>query len=474
VESSLKCAARIARNLEEQFIIEGWPLGRIYGSEIELARRYGVGRAIVRETARILEARGITRTRRGRHGGLELLAPSSARFNDMLGGYCFLINVTRRDVHLARLTIDRVAARMAAERTAKLEFIKFADHAVLYEPTMGKELRRTLIDASANRVLTIFSDCVDSLQDMELPRTLDPEFEWRRTGSLVKFIDRMIRAIGRGDSNAAGAWAAACSRRITQALDGERAAISSAPDALHRPGALAADVFHRRRADQIVHSLIRRGGPGQWVNGKTLGNELELCDLYRVDRGVLRQAIRILEAAEIAVALPGRGRGLVARAPGPASISRLICCHFAANRVGHNQAMQVFECLGVEMMALAARRESSAHRAAADAAVAALSRRCDRVFISDLIDTEEKQFALAGNPLLELFWRSARAFPSWAMLGNLPVPSGVVREFVENSYEVAAAVTARNPNAAARAQRKKLSRLRCSIEEILPPLPIIQ
>lgn len=53
-----KGACRIARLVEEDLIARGWPQDASLGSEVELAERYGVGRAVVREAVRILEVRG--------------------------------------------------------------------------------------------------------------------------------------------------------------------------------------------------------------------------------------------------------------------------------------------------------------------------------------------------------------------------------------------------------------------------------
>lgn len=411
-ESILKCAGRTARLLEEQFIIDGWPVGRIYGSEVELAERYGVGSAVVRETARILEVRGTARMRRGRHGGLELTAPSAESLQGMIGSYCYLIGVSRDQVRSARTVLDRVAAYMATERGAHLEFAPLLNRNVLDMPALGKSPHRLLTAAAGNAVVTFYSDCLDYLRHLELP---------------------------------------------------EESAQGRSPGATNRPSVHAREILHRTRAGQIVYDLMKRVGPGNWQDGRALGNELELCEQYRVDRGVLRQAIRILEAAETAASLPGRGRGLVARTPGPAATSRLICSHFAANRVGHYESFQMFECLGVEMIALAAReptykRNLEPTRAALDA----LGKRSDTVLLSELIDIEEQQFALARNPVLDLFLRSAKAFPSWLMQGNLnlPVSSRVLRDFLECSADVNAAVASGNPVAAADAQRRKVARLK--------------
>jgi DNA-binding FadR family transcriptional regulator len=360
----LKCAGRTARALEEQFIFDGWPTGKIYGREVELAQRFGVGRPIAREAARILEVRGTARMRLGRHGGLELTTPSPERLHDLICGYCHLTGVSPDQVSLARQALDRVTASLAAENSA------------------------------ANPVVTFYADCLDRLSQTSSP---DPA---------------------------------------------------------------AANTVYRTRAGQIFQSLMTSVEVGQWIDGRMLGNEVELCARYQVDRGVVRQVIRLLEATEAATSLPGRGRGLVARTPGPASVGRLICCHFAAHRVGYQHSLQTFKWLGIEMAALAARRARAEDFAPLHAALAALERRTDTVLHNELSAIEEHQFALAHHPLLELFLRSAKAFPCWEMLGNLPVPQQALRDFLDSSRAAAIAISTRDPVAAAAAQERKFMLLK--------------
>jgi DNA-binding FadR family transcriptional regulator len=456
-EAMLKCAGRTARSLEEQFILDGWPVGRIYGCETDLAHRYGVGRAVVRETARILEARGTARMCRGRHGGLELTAPAAGTLHDMIGGYCFLLGVTSGHLRRARTVLDRVAAYMATERGAHFEFLPLLDHEALDVPAPGWNLRRLLNAAAGNSVVTCYSDCLDELRRLPLPQ--DGAFAQAppRRGTLSQCIDRLVIAISRGEARTAAAWAGACSQRIE--------AESGQPAAMSHPGAHARQSLDRTRAGQIVRQLMKHVGPGNWRDGYVLGNEFELCERFRVDRGVLRQAIRILEAAETAASLPGRGHGLVARTPGPASASRLLCCHFAASRVSHHEAFAAFKWLGVEMVTLAAEQDKSTSCLAPSRAVlGALSKRTDTVLLSELIDIEERQFALARNPVLDLFLRSAKAFPSWIMHGNLPVSGQVLHDFLECSTEVNEAIAANDPVAAGKAQEHKFVRLRHNLD----------
>jgi len=372
-QSILKCAGRTARALEEQFIFDGWPTGKIYGREVELARRFGVGRPIVRETARILEVRGTARMRLGRHGGLELTAPSPERLHDLIGGYCQLTGVSQDQVKEARLVLDRAAASLTAET-----------------------------GDSNNPVIAFYSDCLNQLNRVSSP---DPA---------------------------------------------------------------AASTVYRTRAGQIFQSLMTSVEAGQWVDGRMLGNEVELCERYQVDRGVVRQVIRLLEATEAATSLPGRGRGLVARTPGPASVGRLICCHLTAHRIGHREALDAFKWLSVEMAALAACHSREEDFAAMHASLATLERRAetDTVLHSELSAIEEHQFALAHHPVMELFVRSAEAFPCWEMLGNLPVPKEMLRDFLDSSRATMAAIATRDPVAAANAQERKFLLLKQNFEQI--------
>jgi hypothetical protein len=77
---------------------------------------------------------------------------------------------------------------------------------------------------------------------------------------------------------------------------------------------------------------------------------------------------------------------------------------------------------------------------------------------------EERQWALAANPVLELFLRSAKAFPAWVMKANLPVPADALRDFLAGSAAVTAAIAARKPTAAAAAQERKFNLLERHIQ----------
>ncbi|HEV7792184.1 MAG TPA: GntR family transcriptional regulator, partial [Pseudonocardia sp.] len=50
-----KLAARVARQIEQDVLRTGWPVGEVLGSETELRERYQVSRAVLREAIRLVE-----------------------------------------------------------------------------------------------------------------------------------------------------------------------------------------------------------------------------------------------------------------------------------------------------------------------------------------------------------------------------------------------------------------------------------
>jgi DNA-binding FadR family transcriptional regulator len=221
------------------------------------------------------------------------------------------------------------------------------------------------------------------------------------------------------------------------------------------------DGVHRTRAGQIFHDLVTAVEPGRWIDGLMLGSECDLCERFAADRAVLRQAIRILETSELAESLPGRGHGLVARRPGQASLSRMICCHFAATRLGAEDIFPVFRSFSIELARLAAVEAAPADVLALKRLLSRMRRqqRLRPVGPQDLMAIDERQFGLVRNPLLQLFARSLKAYSSWLVPASLPEAGKAIAAFVESSRAVADAIAEGDQDAAAAAQRAKFDRM---------------
>jgi GntR family transcriptional repressor for pyruvate dehydrogenase complex len=81
-----------------------------------LAERYGVARSSLREALRILEAQGLITVRPGPGGGPIVARVDSSDFARMASLYFHLSKATYQDVVNARLVLEPVMARLAAER----------------------------------------------------------------------------------------------------------------------------------------------------------------------------------------------------------------------------------------------------------------------------------------------------------------------------------------------------------------------
>jgi GntR family transcriptional repressor for pyruvate dehydrogenase complex len=84
--------------------------------EAEMLQKYGIGRASLREALRLLEVQGLIVIRVGPGGGPVVAPIESRHFARMTSLYLYLSGATYRDVVEARLIMEPVMARLAAER----------------------------------------------------------------------------------------------------------------------------------------------------------------------------------------------------------------------------------------------------------------------------------------------------------------------------------------------------------------------
>ena len=114
-----KLAAQVAARIEGDILVSGWPVGQVLGSEADLQERYGVSRAVFREAIRLVEHHEVARMRRGPSGGLVVKVPDSRPLTTAMVIYLEHIGATVADILDARLLLEPLAARLAAERTGE-------------------------------------------------------------------------------------------------------------------------------------------------------------------------------------------------------------------------------------------------------------------------------------------------------------------------------------------------------------------
>src|SRR5207302_309872 len=114
-----KLAAQVARRIENDIIVAGWPVGAVLGSEGELLERYGVSRAVFREAVRLVEHKQVARMRRGPGGGLVVTEPSVQTVTDAVTVYFTFKGVRLDEVFEARVALEETVTRLAPTRLSE-------------------------------------------------------------------------------------------------------------------------------------------------------------------------------------------------------------------------------------------------------------------------------------------------------------------------------------------------------------------
>jgi GntR family transcriptional regulator, transcriptional repressor for pyruvate dehydrogenase complex len=105
-------AAEIVRYVVEERLQEGDRLP----TEAEMLNQFGVGRGSLREALRLLEAYGLISIRQGQNGGPVLATLRAEDVARTLSFYFHLTGATYAELIEARMIIEPVMARLAAER----------------------------------------------------------------------------------------------------------------------------------------------------------------------------------------------------------------------------------------------------------------------------------------------------------------------------------------------------------------------
>src|SRR5256885_4928028 len=121
----LKKAEIVADQIGQTIVGQRWEPGELFGSEVALTARYGLGRAVFGGAVRLLEHRGLAEMRRGLHGGLFIRQPDPAPVAKAMAVYLDFEKVEPRQLEDARLAIElfcaeRVAARISEDEVEEI------------------------------------------------------------------------------------------------------------------------------------------------------------------------------------------------------------------------------------------------------------------------------------------------------------------------------------------------------------------
>jgi DNA-binding FadR family transcriptional regulator len=110
-----KMSERLARQIVNDIVSQDRRPGFRFPPESEMLRKYDVSRGTFREALRLLEVQGLIEVKTGPGGGPIIAELHPADFARMLKFHFRIRGSTYRDVLVARLAIEPVMARLAAE-----------------------------------------------------------------------------------------------------------------------------------------------------------------------------------------------------------------------------------------------------------------------------------------------------------------------------------------------------------------------
>lgn len=331
-EPECKLAVRIAQRIEQEIIEKGWQVGTTIGSEMELAGRYGVSRAVMREAISIAEHDGLIVSRRGRQGGLWVATPAIEAVKTSLRNYLYYASVDIRDVLAARLVLENLMIEQASphlnEEVYTLAMSLSDIDAAGFAATLRQQgaLLRQLLELCDNPALSVFLlALIDLIFGLLFRRGLPAEDLRRFSEHSARLRQDYVRHMYGGDLIQARqslhrlveVGNETLRREVEANQFAESYPLRVALDLVMSPEELPLPV---KGAEQLTHWIHREIERLDWREGASLGTEQELQKRFNVGRGVLREAIRPLE--RLGIVVMRTHIGLVIGRPDPAATIR--------------------------------------------------------------------------------------------------------------------------------------------------------
>ena len=327
-----KLAERIAAAIEADVLREGWPVGKVIGSEDQLAARYGVGRAVIREAIRLAEHRQVVRMRRGRSGGLAVVEPDASAVTESLAIFLEYAQADIDDLIDARTVLEAYSAAAAAgvhldkgRLRALREAARQPQGCLAGSAGPGPGLVHQLVaEATGNAALSLFIQVIASLSDrLGTGATATSSGRGTSAAAVVRRHAALIAAIAAGD----GALAGEQMRADMSALRETRRWPGTEP-CLPDSGTVAAAGKPRPRPADLVAARIRRDIVDRgWPVGHSLGFEADLLARYGIGRAQFREAVRILENHSVVRMQRGAAGGMLVAAPDGRAVVRVVALY---------------------------------------------------------------------------------------------------------------------------------------------------
>jgi GntR family transcriptional repressor for pyruvate dehydrogenase complex len=206
IKRGAKVAEALAQEIVHEIVSRKLPPGTLLSSEAQMLEDYGVGRGSLREALRILEVHGLITMKPGRNGGPMVIEVGSRDFGRMSSLFFHIGGVTFRQLVEARLLLEPLMARLAAERRGQELLAAVVDPEATPVEDDGQyfdatgDFHKTVASMSANPVLNLMCSSLEEIFRDQVSGLLSPK-EMRR--HVLEVHSAIADAIARGEADAA-------------------------------------------------------------------------------------------------------------------------------------------------------------------------------------------------------------------------------------------------------------------------------
>jgi DNA-binding FadR family transcriptional regulator len=226
------------------------------------------------------------------------------------------------------------------------------------------------------------------------------------------------------------------------------------------PKGLIKERFRKFRAGQIAHRILERYCAPPSQPGKKIGSEAELSALYRADRSITRQAIRLRRAPDSSLRFWPRQRHLT-RLPQAAPMCRLACCYLSSRRLPVAVAYETFCAMSIEAISIAATNASIDDVQDFERRFTSNWNDSHAAELHDIFAAEDCQFSAVRNPLIELFLHTVRGYVALTVAeAGTRIPKEMADCFAHYTRHVLEAMARGEPQAAVLAHEHKMVAMR--------------
>jgi len=327
-----RLAAKIARQLEQHIVEEGWPVGHYIGCEAELVADMGVSRWTFRDAIRMLAASGLVTTRKGIGGGLYVASSGHESACRLAANYLAFVRVDPEEYGavlraLAEAMLAQASRASPAHREALRATITELDRNGRSAPSAAsRSAFHQMAEMTGNPGLRLLIGILDQIA---YPSALYSDFDeekWNaNAAAVIAVMTEMAHAVLDGEDKPFAALAECIAELYCELYASSRILKRLPIDASMRQRVY--DIYPQarpiRKVDLVeiqIGEMIYNLG---WEPGVNLGSEKELAQRLGVGRWILREALRSLE--QLGVVQMGRGSrsGLRVLSPNPQTAVKL-------------------------------------------------------------------------------------------------------------------------------------------------------